>query len=170
MSVEVRACAAADLSALRDRWPTTGRVHDSHYEAHVRGDASYLVAWVGDEPVGSVMVQWGGYRGERGRESCPDAVEVNHLQVRAGWRGRGVGGRLVEAAELAVGERGLSHVCLGVADDNPAAERLYRRLGYRPTGVFDVSAYDWVDDDGSLRHAVERDQLLVKVLRPARGG
>lgn len=53
---------------------------------------------------------------------------------------------------------------MGVAEDNPAAERLYRRLGYRPTGVIDVSEYDWITPEGAVRHETERDHLLVKDL------
>jgi RimJ/RimL family protein N-acetyltransferase len=57
-------------------------------------------------------------------------------------------------------------MAVGVAEDNPDAERLYRRLGYRPTGVIDVSQYDWITPEGAVRHETERDQLLVKDLSP----
>ncbi|WMY79478.1 acetyltransferase [Citricoccus sp. I39-566] len=53
---------------------------------------------------------------------------------------------------------------MGVAEDNPEAERLYRRLGYRPTGIIDVSEYDWITPEGAVRHETERDHLLIKDL------
>ena len=91
-------------------------------------------------------------------------MEFNHLHVRENFPGEGVGGELVRAAEKLARKAGIRHMCIGVADTNPGAERLYIRLGYRPTGVFDVSKYEWVDDDGRAHRASDRDQLLVKVL------
>ncbi|MDO5736671.1 MAG: hypothetical protein Q4P15_09375, partial [Propionibacteriaceae bacterium] len=55
-------------------------------------------------------------------------------------------------------------IAVAVGDDNEAAERLYVRLGYRATGVFDVSKYSWIDGGGAVHHEVERNQLLVKAL------
>jgi hypothetical protein len=53
---------------------------------------------------------------------------------------------------------------VGVADDNPDAERLYAKLGYRGTGITDVSNYSWVSDDGVVHQETEHDQLLIKDL------
>lgn len=111
------------------------------------------------------MIQWTGCVGRNARAAFPDAVELNHLQVREQFRGQGVGRRLIEAAEALAAERGRTRVVVGVSEDNPDAARLYIRLGYEPTGVFDVTEYDWVDDDGVVHHEVEHDQVLVKQTR-----
>ena len=55
-------------------------------------------------------------------------------------------------------------VGLGAADVIPGALRLYERLGYRATGIVDVTEYDWVGEDGVVHHAREHDQLLLKNL------
>ncbi|WP_434616651.1 GNAT family N-acetyltransferase [Arthrobacter sp. A5] len=107
---------------------------------------------------------WGGCVGSNAREAFPQAVEINHIQVRDEYRGQGVGSALITAAEQLIGRQGLRQTAVGVADDNPNAKRLYLRLGYRSTGVFDVSGYEWATDGGTVRHAIERDQLLVKDL------
>lgn len=84
------------------------------------------------------------------------------MQVRAEFRRQGVGTELIEAAEQLVRRTGKIQLSVSVTDGNHDAERLYLRLGYRPSGIFDVSEYDWVSDDGREHHAIERNQLLVK--------
>jgi ribosomal protein S18 acetylase RimI-like enzyme len=55
------------------------------------------------------------------------------LWVEPSARGAGLGGRLVDALVLALEERGAERVVLNVAARNPEAQRLFRRLGFRPT-------------------------------------
>lgn len=167
--MDIRPCTDEDLSVLRSRWATPGDVHEAHHANQLSGHTTYLVAWQGQEPLGSGVLQWNGCIGPNARFAYPEAVELNHLQVRDKHRGQGVGSALTTAAEALASKAGRYQVAIGVADDNPDAERLYRRLGYRPTGVVDVSEYDWVTDEGSRRHETERDQLLVKDLDDTSG-
>lgn len=160
--LEIRACTDDDLDVLRSRWVTAGDVHEAHHARQSEGRATYLVAWRDDEPLGSGMVQWAGCVGLSARSAFPDAVEINHLQVRAQFRGHGLGQLLIETAEALAAQRGRNQIAVGVSEGNRDAERLYVRLGYRPTGVFDVSEYDWADDDGVVHHEVEHDEILVK--------
>ena len=159
--VETRPCTASDLAALIASWPEHVEVHEAHFAAQQTGHSTFLVAWEADEAAGYCTVQWGGCVGPNARGGFPNAVEINHLQVRPAWQRRGVGSQLIAAAEALLQDRGIPIAALGVGDDNPGAARLYARLGYRPTDVWDVTEYDW-DDDGTLRHASERTQLLVK--------
>lgn len=75
-----------------------------------------------------------------------------------------MGTSLIGDAENFAVRQGRTQVAIAVSDENSEAARLYARLGYAPTGVLDVSEYDWTDDDGVVHHAIERDQLLVKEL------
>lgn len=161
MPLEVRPCTPSALESLRLAWPSSG-VHDAHYRRQVSGDATYLIAWIGEEPVGSCMVQWAGPVGVTARRLCPEAAEMNHLQVRPEFRNQGAGRALIRAAEDIVVRAGPQHIALSVADDNDDGQRLYTRLGYAPTGVHDVTEYDWVDRGGEVRHEAERNELLVK--------
>ncbi len=169
--MDVRVCAAEDLARLRAQWPTPGSdVHGAHVATQQRGSASYLVAWRGPMPLGSAMVNWDGCVGANARSTYPGCVEIHHLQVRSEQRGRGVGAALITAAEDLIRSRGHTQACLGVDLNNPDAARLYRRLGYRPTGVRDLTAYTWIDEDGVAHDEIEDDELLVKCLdaqRPA---
>jgi RimJ/RimL family protein N-acetyltransferase len=48
--------------------------------------------------------------------------------------------------------------------ENPAARRLYERLGYRATGEQTTTTYDFVDADGVTRSATETVEWMVKEL------
>ncbi len=66
------------------------------------------------------------------RDACGAAVD---LWVEPEARGAGLGGRLVGALAAALEERGAPRVVLSVASRNPVAQRLFRRLGFRPTMI-----------------------------------
>jgi ribosomal-protein-alanine N-acetyltransferase len=51
------------------------------------------------------------------------------------WRGRGIGRKLVQAAETDAKRRGCVGVALEVREDNAAARALYDDLGYRADAV-----------------------------------
>ncbi len=57
------------------------------------------------------------------------------ISVAAGWRGRGIGRRLMEAAEANARERGAERIVLDMSSENVDALRLYRSLGYAEFGL-----------------------------------
>jgi ribosomal protein S18 acetylase RimI-like enzyme len=61
--------------------------------------------------------------------------ELVDLWVEPGARGAGVGARLGEAAIAELAARGAPRVVLNSAAPNLAAQRLFARLGFRPTMV-----------------------------------
>jgi len=63
-----------------------------------------------------------------------DDGAIYSLWVKPEGRGRGVGDALMAAAEAAAVRRGLVTLRLEVGSHNHAAQRLYERAGYRPTG------------------------------------
>ena len=164
--MDVRPCSETDLARLRERWPSPPGtdVHGWHHSTQRTDGTTYLVAWEGDEPLGSAVVQNDGACGVNARAAFPDHVETNHLQVRPQRRGRGVGTALVSAAEDVMRSRGASAAAVSVDQDNVGARRLYERLGYRPTGVFDVCSYEWFDDRGGVHLETEHYEVLVKPL------
>jgi ribosomal-protein-alanine acetyltransferase len=62
-------------------------------------------------------------------------ARVYSLAVDPAWRGRGIGGLLLDAATAAARSRGCTSLGLEVRCDNDAAQSLYRRAGYRPAGM-----------------------------------
>ena len=78
------------------------------------------------------------------------------LRVRAAYRGRGVGTRLMERAEWLCRERGLPRIGLSVnPTDNPRAHALYRRQGYHATGQAPHCDIYAVSDEHGHTHLYE---------------
>jgi ribosomal protein S18 acetylase RimI-like enzyme len=120
---EARACAG--IMATSDPWVTLGRDFDASL-AVVRdpGREVYVATPDGSgEVVGFVVVNMRG-------------AFVGYIQtvaVRADWRGRGVGSRLIALAEERI-FRESPNVFMCVSSFNHRARALYARLGYDAVG------------------------------------
>lgn len=57
-------------------------------------------------------------------------LNIHDIAVDRAHRGRGIGTRLLQAVENAARDSGCCKVTLEVREDNPDAERLYRRFGF----------------------------------------
>jgi ribosomal protein S18 acetylase RimI-like enzyme len=125
LAVTVREAKERDLESFEALW--TGPHVRWCREEFARSDAVILVAVDHDELVGKVHVEFG----SEGIARIQAAIVVPEL------RGRGVGTRLLDAAERLARESVATAVELGVEDSNPPARRLYERLGYRVVGTDD---------------------------------
>ena len=54
---------------------------------------------------------------------------------------------------------------MAVGVDNLQAGALYKRLGYRRTGIVARSEYRFVDENGTEQHAVEWNEYMILALR-----
>lgn len=70
-----------------------------------------------------------------------DVVELGRLMVAPGRQGRGLGSRLLDAAEALPGVR---EIRLFTGEHSHGNLRLYRRVGYRETGRSRAGHYDLV--------------------------
>ena len=105
-----------------------GRLPLSRLDQHAAEGSTYLIAWEDDEPVGHAHVAW-----ERTHVGVPEIQDVYVLPER---RSRGIATLLGEAAEEEARARGWESISLSVSQDgNPAARRLYERLGYVDAGL-----------------------------------
>jgi ribosomal protein S18 acetylase RimI-like enzyme len=109
--------------------------HRARLAAQDDGAVVYAIAWLGDRPVGHVLVKWGGTDLAPVRALVTDCPEIENLFVAPDLRGRGVGTQLLEAAELLVRNSGYDRIGLDVATDNHRARALYDRHGFRDVGV-----------------------------------
>ena len=119
-------------------------------QAHDAGQITFLVGWLGDEPVCHVLVRW--WTDDPRHAHLPRVPFVEHLGVVEQWRNQGCGWRLMDAAEALARSRGHERVILAVALDNHGARRLYERRGYRDLG-FEPQLLSWTftDADGVER-------------------
>ncbi|HVQ94066.1 MAG TPA: ribosomal protein S18-alanine N-acetyltransferase [Mycobacteriales bacterium] len=89
----------------------------------------YIVAEDPAQPAGERFVGYGGLG------VIADEAHVLVLGVRKDQQRRGVGTALLRDLLAAAADRGAGTVLLDVRADNPAAQRLYARHGFVPTGI-----------------------------------
>jgi GNAT superfamily N-acetyltransferase len=111
-------------------------------EQQAEGHGVLLVAWEGAAPVGAVYVWLGPAEEPEVRRALPDVPLLVRLHVPRGHRNRGIGTRIIGAAERLVRQRGHTRVALGVGIDNIDAKRLYHRLSYREWAHEPISGPD----------------------------
>jgi ribosomal protein S18 acetylase RimI-like enzyme len=165
-AITVRPCREGDLERLDRDVPTLSvGAWSAHFARQTEGVVVFLVAWLGDRPIGTGLLDWRGSRESNAAAVCPGVPTISNLHVHPPFQGHGAGSALIAAAERTAGECGHARVTIGVGLDNPRAARLYRRLGYARTAVRDESRYSWTDAHGAVHHEVEQVELLVKQLR-----
>lgn len=124
--------------------------HGDRVRAHLENPGSFLVvATVGGEVVGMAV----GMQGLSEDGVGPPVEGLCHIGavfVSPGHWGTGIGGGLVDRVLAAARARGYEEAQLWTHADNPRAQRLYERRGFRRTGR------EKVTDGGELivHHAV----------------
>jgi ribosomal protein S18 acetylase RimI-like enzyme len=96
------------------------RVQSILNAAGVRERAWGYVATIGGEIVGFGQMTGWGLRGE-----------ISNLVVHADWRSKGIGTTIIRRLIGLARENDLSEIEIGVAESNPRAMALYRRLGFQ---------------------------------------
>lgn len=121
-----------------------------------------LTAWRGRSPIGVIYLWLEEAEEAELRAHLPDTPILNNLEIHPDHRGRGVGTKLIRAAERRLRMLGFDRVALAVEVTNGRAARLYRRLGYAQWPHPHVRCYSLTDSQGK-RH-VEICRIMVKTL------
>ncbi len=126
------------------------------------GRIDCLIAWLGDEPVGHVLVRW--QTDTPKYAALPRGVPVlEWLGVAERHRNRGIGTALMGAAEELARSRGHDGLVLSVGVDNHGARRLYQRRGYREMGLEpQYLSWTYIDPDGVERTEGEYVTWMLK--------
>lgn len=123
-AVRIRLCEACDLGALE--WDGLFAAHrEIIAEAFARqraGTNVMLLAETGTRVAGQVWLDL--------QKGPPRAARLWAFRVHPAMRGRGIGTRLLEAAEAWLARHGFNTAAIGVEKSNRAARRLYERRGY----------------------------------------
>jgi GNAT superfamily N-acetyltransferase len=128
----------------------------SRLDQQVEQGSSYLIAWEDDQPVGHAHLAW--------NETHLGVPEVQDVYVLPERRSHGIATLLNHAAEQEVRARGWDSISLSVSKDgNPAARRLYDRLGYVDAGVDPVQVSGTIMLRG---RPFEVDDTLVYLKKP----
>lgn len=128
LDVTIRPCREADLPALE--WFGLFAAHRplirQVFEAHRQGRALMLVAEANGEASGQLWVELARTDG---------CAVLWALRVLPCLQRRGIGARLIAAAESQLRQRGFTRAEIAVETDNPGARALYERLGYKLAGT-----------------------------------
>ena len=151
--LHIRICSERDIVLLARQFSSgTSGVHAFRYARQQDGRSTYLVAWLGEVPVGHLDLRWDGAEESaiagQYLAGCP---ELNGIVVLPEYRSQGIGRRLIAFAEQMARERGFREVCLGVNIENARARSLYERLGYRDWGHGVVEASWGLPDQHGTR-------------------
>lgn len=122
-----------------------------------------FTAWKSGRPRGDVYLRLEPAEESEIRRYLPGVPFLTHVEVLEGYRNRGIGTRLIRAAERYLRELGHRRVGLAVEVSNTGAARLYRRLGYHRWEFAPVLCYSLLGATGTVRLA-ERCDVLVKPL------
>lgn len=137
-------------------------MHDVRLKQQREGKILYLVAWLGDVPVGHLSIEW------TGDGAAPPDLQgiatIADFRVGPAHRSRGIGSRLMDAAEAEIRARGHPRAVVAVGISNEGARRLYERKGYRLTGSASFLSWTYLGADGELRTEGEECLWLGKPL------
>jgi ribosomal protein S18 acetylase RimI-like enzyme len=114
------------------------------------------------EMIGQVFIQW--------TSSDPRFADgarrgyLYALRIKPAFRGRGLGTRILIAAEDELRRRGMDTAAIGVEKNNPRARALYERQGYRIIAD-DPGRWSYLDHEGNIQEVLEPAWLMEKRLR-----
>lgn len=162
-TLRIRVAREEDLPALEWEGEYTHfrRLYQDIFRSAQRGEAVLWVAELEGKIIGQLFVQL-----SSGRPELADGERRAYIygfRVRSEYRRRGVGTRMMNAAEMDLVKRGYRLVTLNVNRDNPGARRLYERLGYRVVGS-EEGRWSYVDDRGQRREVHEPAWRMEKNL------
>lgn len=166
LKVDIRPAVEDDLPALERHlgrgYPTK---HRTRFALQAAGKAVYLVAWYGNIPIGHVLVEWEGAHEEPLASALRGCPILSDLYIVEPLQSRGIGSRLLDAAEDLAQHNGAHQLALGVAIDNPRARSLYQRRGYQDSGIGEyTSRWQEIDEHRRQHWFEERETCLVKSL------
>lgn len=170
MQVVIRQCSADDLAELA-RFASSAELtlHELRFAAQERGEITYLLAWDDDKPAGHIKIHWKGSVHANVRAQFPSVPEFRRLRVEPSMQGKGMGSKLLAAAEQYVAMQGFYFAGLCVAESNVGAIRLYERHGYVDwgQGLFE-STWEQRNDDGSVEERSHTVTYMTKALNQER--
>src|SRR5947209_7643033 len=97
LPIEIRPAEASHLDLFEERFSphSRSRYHHRRFAMQQRGDAIYLIAWHGDEPVGHFLLRWDGPTDDPTGKYPPHTPCLEAGATIPALQGRGVGTRII---------------------------------------------------------------------------
>ncbi|MDB6110269.1 MAG: N-acetyltransferase [Pedosphaera sp.] len=162
--VTIRTCTAGDLPNLEwfGMFAAHREIIQAAYERQEQGENVMLVADVHGWAVGQLWI-------DLAKKVEQSTGILWALRVFPFLRNLRIGTRLIKVAEQVLRDRGFDCAEIGAEKDDPAARRLYERLGYRLVGS-ERSEYSYTGPDGVPVHVPVDEWILHKRLVRGRTG
>lgn len=162
LPIEIRPAEASQLAFLEEQFSPNSRskYHHRRFAVQERGDGLYLIAWHGGEPVGHFLLRWDGPSDDPTGHYPHHTPCLESGATKPIYQRRGVGTRMIREAEHIAREKRYTNIGLAVGStDNPLAQRLYERLGYRDwgKGEFTIS---WDYETKDSRKGIESEVCI----------
>jgi ribosomal protein S18 acetylase RimI-like enzyme len=156
--VTIRTCTAEDLPKLEwfGMFAAHREIIHAAYESQEQGENFMLVADVHGWAVGQLWIDLA-----KKREDSTGILWA--LRVFPFLQNLRIGTRLIKAGEQFLRGQGFGCAEIGAEKDDPAARRLYERLGYRLVGS-ERSEYSYTGPDGAPVHVPVDEWILHKRL------
>lgn len=162
--VTLRPMTEADLPALEwdGEYAHFRRVYAQHYQSMRRGTT---LIWVAETDGGAVIGQLFLLLYSQQREVA-DGIHRAYIfsfRIKPSYRNMGVGTAMLNLAEAELIKRGFTEIRMNVSRENQAAQRLYKRLGYRVIGS-DPGFWKYQDQFGNWQTIKEPAWKMLKFL------
>ena len=150
ISYQIRRIKESDLDSLLLVKRDTS-VHTDRFRQQKDGKAVYLGAFINNYAIGYVLLSLDNKEDAMpytNNQKCADMIDLLIIEP---LRNYGIGSQLALACEEFCKEKGIPYLGLDVnPTDNPAAKRLYERLGYHTVGEVHLDGvYEYTDEQGS---------------------
>jgi ribosomal protein S18 acetylase RimI-like enzyme len=119
------------------------------------------------EMVGQIFIQW-----SSSDPRFADGTRRGYLyalRIKPAFQSRGLGTRMLLAAENELRRRGMDTASIGVEKDNPRACALYKRQGYRIIAD-DPGRWSYFDHEGNIQEVLEPAWLMEKRIHEGHEG
>lgn len=162
--VVVREIRQDDLPALEwdGEYRHLRRVYAHAYHSHRSGQAMLWVAELAHTGIiGQIFLQLNSERLE-----WADGINRAHIysfRIKPAYRGSGLGSLMLQKAEDFLIARSYRYVTLNVAKNNPEAQRLYERHGFRIV-AHEAGCWTYPDDKGIWQDVVDPAWRMEKSL------
>lgn len=164
ISYQIRLIKESDLDSLL-LVKNDASVHTDRFRQQKDGKAVYLGAFINNYAVGYVLLLLDNKEDVMiytNHEKCADMIDLLMIEP---LRNYGIGSQLALACEEFCRENKIPYLGLDVNPiDNPAAKRLYERLGYHAVGEIHLDGvYEYTDAQG--KHGRYEDWCIDMIKR-----
>ena len=156
-NLRIRLMQPGEVEAVAAALEQTGGQISARWREHELGFREVLLAEIDGLTVGTVSIS---------ERQSADAIDmhVSSFEVAPPWRGKGIGGALIDHVVEAARRREMQRIYLDVRIDNPA-RRLYHRHGFRRVGGAFLNTWWRFEADGGQLRVEELSYRMVKRLR-----